>query len=194
MPRKRSVSPVPRYQLILAVQNTPEDARFLTGAAVHEHEDFLNGLCMNRSQHITRQQLLEQIEASNFQMFPCVLEHDDCLLISPRLYVWKNSVNHSQCFPPTPEADTYTHIVDKCNPHYDIFFRLDRERKIITFALGGRKKSLPVIEHTGWCWKPTRKGLLCQDIERLNQDFCGADWNPIAVTVGRKVLAIKPAI
>ncbi len=109
----------------------------------------------------------------------------DCLLISPRLYVWKNSVNHSQCFPPTPEADTYTHIVDKCNPYHDIFFRLDREHKTITFALGDRKKSLPVVEHTGWCWKPTRKGLLCQDIEKLNQDFCGADWNPIAVTVGR---------
>ena len=194
MPKKKTPDPVPRYKLLCAVQNTPEDARFLMGIAVNEHEDFLNDLCLNCSQYFTREQLLEQIEHSDFQMFPSIPGFDDHLLITPQLYVWKNSINGSQCFPATPEAETYTHVVDSGNPNHDIFFRMNREQKIITFALGDMKKSLPVIEHTEWCWKPTRKGLLCQDIDRLEQSFLDPFWNPIAVTIGRKVLNLKPAI
>ena len=47
---------------------------------------------------------------------------------------------------------------------------------------------------TDWCWKPTRKGLLCQDIDCLERNFLDPFWNPIAVTIGRKVLNIKPAV
>lgn len=194
MPKKKPAEPVPRYRLLFAIQNTPEDTRFLVGIAVHEHENFLNGLCLNRSQYLTRNQLLEQIASSDFQMFPSIPGFDDHLLINPRLYVWKDSINCSQCFPATPEAETYTHVVDSGNPYHDIFFRLDRELKTVTFALGDMKKTLPVVEHTGWCWKPTRKGLLCQDIDHLEQNFLDPFWNPIAVTIGRKVLNIKPVI
>lgn len=194
MPKKKPAEPVPRYRLLCAIQNTPEDAQFLTGVAVHEQENFLNGLCLNRSRYVTRQQLLEQIENSDFQMFPSIPEFDDHLLITPRLYVWKDSINQAQCFPHTPESDIYTHVVDKGNPYYDIFFRLDREQKTISFALGDMKKCLPVVEHTEWCWKPTRKGLLCQNIDRLEKDFLDPFWNPIAVAIGRKVPKIKPAI
>lgn len=194
MPKKKPAEPVPRYRLLCAIQNTPEDARFLVGIAVHEHENFLNGLCLNRSQYLTRNQLSEQIASSDFQMFPSIPGFDDHLLINPGLYVWKDSINCSQCFPATPEAETYTHVVDSGNPYHDIFFHLDREQKTVTFALGDMKKILPVVEHTGWCWKPTRKGLLCQDIDRLEQNFLDPFWNPIAVTIGRKVLNIKPVI
>lgn len=186
--------PVPRYKLLCAVQNTPEDARFLVRTAVNEHEDFLSGLCLNQSQFFTRRQLLEQITASDYPAFPTILGCGSRLLITPRCYVWKDSINQSQRFPATPEAETYTHVMDKGNPCYDIFFQLDREQKTITFALGDMKKSLPVIEHTGWCWKPANEGLLCGDIDRLEKSFLDPFWNPIAVTIGRKVLNIKPAI
>ena len=116
MAKKKQVEPVPRYQLLCAIQNTPEDARFLMGIAVNEHEDFLNGLCLNKSRHFTRCQLLDQVERSDFQMFPSILERDNHLLITPRLYVWKNSINHCPWW---------------------------------------SEKSLPVVEHTDWCWKPT---------------------------------------
>ena len=194
MPKKKPGVPVMRERLLAAVENTPEDALFLAGLAVNEHEDFLKGLCLNRSRYFTRAQVLEQIEHSAFQIFPAIPGFDDHLLLTPKLYVWKDSINQSQRFPATPAADTYTHVQDKSNPHYDIFFRMDRARKTITFALGEKKKEIPVIEYTEWCWKPTAKGLLCVDMDRLERDFCGQDWNPIAVTVGRKVLNIKPAV
>ena len=56
----------------------------------------------------------------------------------------QDSINRSQRFPATPEADTYTHVQDKSNPYYDIFFRMDTERKTIVFALGERKKEISV--------------------------------------------------
>ncbi len=194
MPKKKPPAPVARTKLLSAMRNIPEDAKLLVGIAVQENEDFLQGLCLNRSQFFTKAQVLGEISASSFQEFPSVPRHDDYLLITPGLYVWKQSINHSQQFPETPEPESYTHVADKGNPYYDIFFRLDRERKTITFALGDMKKEIPVIEHSGWCWKPSAKGLLCSDIDHLEQDFLDPFWNPIAVDIGRKVLDIKPAV
>lgn len=194
MPKKRTPAPVARAKLLSVMQNIPEDAKLLAGIAVRENEDFLQGLCLNRSQFLTKTRVLTEINASGFQEFPSVPGHDDHLLVTPRLYVWKRSINHSQRFPATPEAGNYIHVADKGNPHYDIFFRLDRERKTITFALGGMEKEIPVIEHSGWCWRPAADGLLCSDIDKLEKDFLDPFWNPIAVDVGRKVLDVKPAV
>lgn len=194
MPKSKKKPPVARAKLLSAMQNIPEDAKLLVGIAVHENEDFLQGLCLNRSQFIPKAQILTEINASSFQEFPSIPGNEELLLITPRLYVWKNSINHSQRFPATPEAESFIHVVDKGNPYYDIFFRLDKERKKITFALGSMKKELPVIEYSGWCWKPTEKGLLCTNIDKLEKDFLDPFWNPIAVDVGRKVLKIKPAV
>ena len=194
MSRKKTATPVTRRQLLAAVENTPEDAMFLAGLAVNEHEDFLKGLCLNRSRYFTRAQVLEQIERSAFQVFPAIPGFDDHLLLTPRLYVWKDSINRSQRFPATLAADTYTHVQDKSNPYYDIFFRMDNERKTIVFALGERKKEIPVTEYTEWCWKLTKRGLRCQNMERLEQSFLDPFWNPIAVHIGRKALGIKPAV
>lgn len=183
-----------RTKLLSAMGNIPEDAKLLVGIAVRENENFLQGLCLNRSQFFTKAQVLSEIDASTFQEFLSIPEHNDHLLITPKLYVWKRSINHSQQFPETPGVESYTHVVDKGNPHYDIFFRLNKERETITFALGNMKKEIPVIEHSGWCWKPTAKGLLCSDVDKLEKDFLDPFWNPIAVDVGRKVLNIKPAV
>ena len=101
MSRKKTATPVTRRQLLAAVENTPEDAMFLAGLAVNEHEDFLKGLCLNRSRYFTRAQVLEQIERSAFQVFPAIPGFDDHLLLTPRLYVWKDSINRSQRFPAT---------------------------------------------------------------------------------------------
>ena len=194
MPKKKPEVPVARGRLLAAVENTPENAKFLVGLAVNEWEDFLNGLRLNRSQYFTRAQVLEQIERSAFQVFPAIPGFDDHLLLTPRLYIWKDSINRSQRFPATPEVDTYTHDQDKSNPYYDIFFRMDNERKTIVFALGERKKEIPVTEYTEWCWKLTKRGLRCQNMERLEQSFLDPFWNPIAVHIGRKALGIKPAV
>lgn len=194
MPKKKSSGVVTRNRLLNALENIPDDASLWTGSAVNRDEDFTHGLCLYHCERFSKAQVLAEIKASAFQAFPTVPGHDDYLLIAPRLYVWKDSINQSQRFPATPNAERYTHVVDKCNPYYDIFFRLNREQKTITFALGDTKKEIPVVEGTEWCWKPTRKGILCQNIDRLEKNFLDPFWNPIAVGVGRKVLGIKPIV
>lgn len=56
------------------------------------------------------------------------------------------------------------------------------------------KKEIPVVEGTEWCWKPTKKGILCQSMDRLEKNFLDPFWNSVAVHVGRKVLGVKPII
>ena len=195
MARKNAaVTPVSRARLLHAMENIPDDVNFLCRMAINDGEDFLKGLRLNRPLRLTKAQVLAEINASSFQAFPCIPGFEDQLLLTPRLYVWKESINRSQRFPATPGAERYTHVQDKGNPYYDIYFRLDRERKTIIFALGNKLKEVPVIEHTEWSWQPTREGLLCQDIDRLEQYFLDPHWNPIAVDIGRKVLKIKPII
>lgn len=194
MAKKKADGPVARDKLLRAVEDIPDGASLWTGHAINPDEDFTQGLCLNQSERMDKGRVLAEINASQFQAFPTVPGHDGCLLLNPRLYVWKDSINQSQRFPATPDAEHYTHVVDKNNPYHDIFFCLDRERKTITFALGCMKKEIPVVEGTNWCWKPTRKGVLCQSIDRLEKNFLTPFWNPIAVDVGRKVLGIKPII
>ena len=194
MLKKKPPAPVTRAKLLSAIENIPDGASLWTGHAVNPDEDFTRGLRLNRSERMTKERVLAEIEASKFQAFPIMPEHDDYLLLNPRLYVWKDSINQSQRFPAAPDAERYTHVVDKGNPFHDIYFRLDWERRTITFALGLMKKEVPVIEGTEWCWKPTRKGILCQDIKKLEQNFLNPFWNPIAVNVGRSVLGVKPVV
>jgi len=59
MAKKKPARPVTRGQLLKAVRNVPEDARLLVGIAVNGHEDFLSGLCLNRTEFFTRAQILQ---------------------------------------------------------------------------------------------------------------------------------------
>lgn len=194
MAKKKADGPVTRDKLLRTMSNIPNSATLWTGHAVNPDEDFTRGLCLNHSERMDKGQVLAAINASPFQVFPTIPGHSGYLLLDPRLYVWKDSINQSQRFPVTPGAEHYTHVVDKCNPYYDIFFLLDRERKTITFALGHMKKEIPVVEGTEWCWKPTKKGILCQSMDRLEKNFLDPFWNSVAVHVGRKVLGVKPII
>ena len=57
MARKIS-RPVSREQLLQAVGNTYDDARFLMGMATRLEENFLQGLCRHRSEFWSKVQLL----------------------------------------------------------------------------------------------------------------------------------------
>ena len=194
MAKKKADSPVTRDKLLRAVENIPDGACLWTGHAVNPNNDFARGLCLHRSERMGKGQVVAEINASQFQRFSTVPGHDDYLLLTPRLYVSKDDINQSQRFPTVPDAERYTHVTSKFNPCYDIYFRLAWEHKTITFALGRMKKEIPVVEGTDWCWKPSGGKLLCQSMERLEQNFLDPFWNPIAVRIGRKVLGVRPVV
>lgn len=193
MSRKR-MDHVPRPALLSALQNVAEDAPLWIGTAVNEGESFLDGLKLNRSKKTTKVELLDAIQTSAFSEFPTIHGHDDRIVITPTLYVYKDTINESQVFPATPGAEGYTYVCSKFNPYHNIYFRLDWEKKTVTFALGNNKKEVPIVENSGYCWRPTRAGLQCMSIEMLERDFLDEFWNPIAVTIGRKILGIRQPV
>lgn len=192
--RKHERKPLTKPKLLRAVQGTYEDTQFLVGAVVDENADFLKGLVRNRSYHIGKKELLREIERSPFIEFPYIPGGHDLILISSRLYVWRDSINHSQTFPETLDVEDFEHCCDRANAHFDVFYRFEHEAGKITFALGDQRRELPIREYSGWAWNLGSTELLCNTISDLERNFRDKDWNPIAVHIGRKALKIKDIV
>jgi len=192
--RKEVEHPVMREQLIRAVLNTYGDAAFHVGIGVEPDCNFFAGLKCNSYAHYSRDQLLEAIQLSPLLSFPPMPDTLDKLVINEKLYLYKPSVNDAQVYTAPENADKYVHCVCRYNPHYDIYYLFDHERKRITFALGELQMEVPLVEYSGWAWKATRKYVKCVSSENLEQSFRDDFWNPIAVRIGRYVLGIKPVI
>lgn len=191
---RKPKGPISREYLIRAVENTYDDAEFLIGQAVNDADSFFTGVCCNRSAFWSKGKVLAAIHDSPLEEFFSVPGNADDIVINEHLYIWRDSINKAQILPETIDVDGFTHVHEKRNPHYDIYFKFDHDQKKITFALGEHSKTLSVEEHTEWAWKPTRKSILCMNSEKLERDFLDDFWNPIAVRIGRKVLGIKNAV
>lgn len=191
---KRKRVAVNRQDLIRAVKNTYDDTEFLVGIGVDEGCDFFTGLQVNRSVLYSKAQLLDAIQGSTLQVFPTLREFDERIVLNSRLYLSLCAINESQIQPETPDVEGFTHCVCRYNPHYDIYYQFDHERKRITFALGELRKEVPLLEHSGWSWKAMRNAVKCMDSDYLEKSFQDEFWNPIAVRIGRYVLGVKPAI
>ena len=186
--------PVSCEQLLKAVGNTYDDARFLMGRATRPEENFLHGLCWHSSEFWSKVQLLKAISESNQKEYCGVPDRDEHLLLNDRLYVCRNSINKAQIYPKMENAEGYHHTAERGNPHYDIYFKFDHAAKTVTFALGGKKKVVPLEEYTGWSWKLTRTKLLCGTSFELEKTFLDEFWDVLPVNLGRKVLRLKDVI
>lgn len=191
---KKAAGPVARDDLLQAISQTYDDSRFLIGTTDDPSINYLNGLARNRSVYIGKGQLLQALTESSWMQFPLMPGFMDRIVLSERMFVYKQDINHSQVMPSTPDVDGFTYCQDRFHPHYDIFYRFDHDAQQITFALGNRRKTLPLGEYSGWAWKLARDRLLCSSSHLLEQAFQDPFWNPIAVAIGRKALKIKPAI
>ncbi|WCK57270.1 hypothetical protein PP175_29200 (plasmid) [Aneurinibacillus sp. Ricciae_BoGa-3] len=92
----------------------------------------------------------------------------------------------------TKDTEGYYEYVSKYNKYHKVYIKLDKEHKTITFKLGDKCKTLELMEHTEFVHKPyKRKYLKCVSAQNLESHMQDAFWNPIMVTVGKKVLGIK---
>lgn len=194
MASKQKNTSITRSQLLCAMENVPEEATLWCSKAVNDGEDFLKGLCLNSSHRFTKAQVMAEINSSTFQEFPFLPGDNDYILLTPRLRIWRQSINQSQQFPAPPDAESYSYVQDRANPYYDIYFRIDREKQTITFALGDKKREIPLVISGSYVWKLTAKNLVCNGMDSLEKNFFDPFWNPIAVMIGRKVLKIKPVV
>ena len=183
-----------RVKLLSAVQNTYDDAHFLVGIGLDENTDFRKGPTVNRSLYVSKQELLETIAASDYKQFRSMPTSPYDIVLLPYFFVYKHSINESQIFSETPDIQDFQHYADISNPHFDVYCKFDHAAKTITFALAGRRVTLPLVEGTGWVWKVEPGRILCSSTEHLELHFQEELWNPIAVHIGRQVLEIKDVI
>lgn len=195
--KKRTIeneSLVCRERLLRAVENTHDEATFFMGIAVDQKDSFLKGLQRNRSELVTKHRLLETILSSPFEQIPRMPGHENYLVLSEHEYVSRNSINEAQVFPQTPNVDGFIHATGLGRPWYDVYYQIDRTNRVITFALGSHRRTIPLEEHTRWAWKLTRTTLRCATIERLARSFQDDFWSPLPVQIGRAALHIADVI
>ena len=183
-----------RATLIAALKSCYPDARIRVGIGSNETINFFAGLANYRSADYSVEDTLAAICGSDLEVFPDLPDYQDRIVIAPRLYVLKASINENQVMPATPDKAGFEHCACQTNPHYDIYYRFDHKGKQLTFALGAKRRTVMVEENTGWAWKITRRSILCVNTEKLERDFQDVFWNPIAVRIGRKVLGIQTVI
>lgn len=191
---KKICNPISRKRLLKAMENTYEDARFLIGASTAKDSDFKNGLVQHRSEFWSKEHVLKAISESGATDFYGVPGHEDYLMINSRLLLYRGSVNQEQIFPQLADMDGFAHICGKSQPHYDVYLKFDHKEKTLTFALGGSRKTLQLIEHTEWAWKLTATRLLCGTSEALERSFLDDFWCSWVVRMGRAALGLKDII
>ena len=191
MKRKNFVS---RARLLEAMENTYEDARFLIGASSAKDSDFKKGLVQHTSEFWSKEQVLKAISESGATDFCSVPGYEDYLVLNSHLVLYRGSINQEQVFPQLADADDFTHIYSKGQPHYDVYLKFDHGEKTITFALGNSRKTLKLIEHTEWAWKLTETSLLCGTSEALERSFLDDFWYSWVIQLGRAALEIRDII
>ena len=191
----KKFSPVAKRDLMTAIMNTYNDARFLVGVNVGDGKSYMDGLTTTKHEWRTKDELLALVKESPFDPFPCLkgFEKED-IIINPSLIAYKSCINQSQMFESTPGAEEYNHCCYEANAHYDVYFHFDHEKKTVVFALGSRKKEVPLREHTGWAWKYGKSVLSCMNSKDLERTFLDPFWSGRMIPLGRKYLGIKPVI
>ena len=192
--RERKVGATDRDALIAALKSCYPDARIRVGIGSNETINFFAGLASYRSADYSVEDTLAAICGSDLDVFPDMPDYQDRIVIAPRLYLLKASINENQVMPATPDKAGFEHCACQTNPHYDIYYRFNHKGKQLTFALGTKRRTVMVEENTGWAWKITRRSILCMSSEKLERDFQDVFWNPIAVRIGREVLGIQTVI
>ena len=184
---------VRKEKLLAAVENTYDDSRFLIGQRVDEKGDFFKGLCLNRSSFWQKGELLNFIRSSPLEEFPSIPDYPDLLVLSSTFNVWRDSIENNQMYQTDPSPG-FHHVIEERNAHYDMYFQIDHEKKMISFYLGTLKRTMPLKEGTDYSWKLTKTHIYCITSEWLERSLLDPFWSHYIVRLARKALGIKSVI
>lgn len=185
---KKSIS---KEKLLKAVSATYDDSYFGVCIGTETGKSFFEGLYCYKSCRYSKDELIQLIMDSSYNEFLSIPGHEGSLAISERHYIYISSIDDVQKYPAIANADGFTHLVCEYNKHYDVYYKINRTDKTITFALGDFQRTLPLICHTEWAWKLRSAELLCTNIDHLDKSFQDPLWRNIAIKLGRKALKIK---
>lgn len=189
----RTITLISKSKLLQAVTSTYADSLFFVGYGVEDDCDFTQRLCCNRSAKCVKAELQDMIRQNAPDEIISVPGHPDYLVLSKNLFVSRGSINDNQVFN-TKAPEGYYHSVCKYNRHLEVYIKIDKEAKTISFLLGDKEKTLELVEYSGFVYKFARGKMYCQSAEDLEKFMKDDFWNPAMIVVGRRVLKIALAV
>lgn len=175
-----------KEKLIDVLNKIKDDARFFIyhykedGTFTHEfvNKPFINDLIQN---------------SNVISYHP---KYEDRILIDNKTAISTSSFNDN-IFYETNNVQDYFEYVNSHNPYHNVFIKLDKENKIISFKLGNKSKTLQIIEEgiNGFVSKIYRqKYMKCNNINDLEEHIKDPFWNPRMVSIGRKALKLEKVL
>ncbi len=189
----RTITLISKSKLLQAVTSTYADSLFFVGYGVEDDCDFTQRLCRNRSAKCVKAELLDMIRQNAPDEIISVPGHPDYLVLSKNLFVSRGTINDNQVFH-TKAPEGYYHSVCKYNRHLEVYIKIDKEQKTISFLLGDQEKTVGLVEYSGFVYKFARGKMYCQSAEDLEKFMKDDFWNPAMIVVGRRVLKIALAV
>lgn len=176
-----------------AVKNTYEDTIFRVYFCTDDVKDFTNRGCRYYLDTLTRKEVLSLLYSSQELSFRYKDKKRLKILINPKLLLSTDSIAENQIYHTMPKGE-YHHIFWKASPHYEVYFRIDHDKKIIIFLLGSFKKTLEIREQTRYIWKLIGERVYCNTTEELEQTLLNSPNNRFGVDLGRRALNIHSKI
>jgi len=176
--------------LLEAVENTYEDSKFFVGRGIPDDCDFTQGYFRNRTEFITKDALLEEIKASQYDLIVSMPDFSENLVLDPKTYVVCDRISDNQIYH-TDAPDGYYHSINTNNPHLEVFIKIDRENMTISFLLGSHQRTLPLEVRPGYGYELHETKLYCESIDDLEEYIKDEYWNPSFITIGRMALGLE---
>lgn len=189
----RTKTLISKSKLLQAVTSTYDDSLFFVGYGIEDDCDFTQRLRHNRSARCSKAELLDMIRQNAPDEITSIPGHSDYLVLIKNLYVSRGSINDNQVFH-TKAPEGYYHSVSKYNRHLEVYIKIDKEQKTISFLLGDKEKTLELVEYSGFVYKFARGKMYCQSAEDLERFMKDDFWNPAMIVLGRRVLKIALAV
>ena len=187
---RRKEKMIRKAALLKAVENTYPNSQLMICHADSDDVDFSKGIGPHRPDFISREKLLKHIVENAGDEMRTMPEYPRYIVISPKSYISGYCIDHNQqYFTDAPEG--YERICDKSN-NYDIYIYINRAGMTITFLLGRKAKVLTIIHSSEFVFKVSGSYFYCS-LDAFERTMRDPFWAGHVVTMGRKVLGIKPA-
>jgi hypothetical protein len=176
-----------KNKVLQALAQSKDDARYLlyvlSPTKISKRNEFREKPCIEA--------LVKASPSKELIIHP---EAEDVLILSSKVGISRKDIAEN-IFYPTTEIDGFENHTDKNNKYHNVFIKLDKRKKLITFKLGDSQKELKIIDRGSFVFKPHKdEFLICESLEKLDKYIHDEIMNPRMVVIGREILGIPAQI
>jgi hypothetical protein len=167
-----------KEKLMEALKQTKDDADYIIYYFTEE------GTFSNKHQFTPYvRELVEK--ATEIKIHP---DFEDIVMVADRIGISRKDFAYNISYE-TKDTEGFEEHTNKFEKAHNVFIKLDRENKLITFKLAEKEKTMQILERTDYVCNPYKgKYIRCVDIDGIVKHMKDEFFNPYMVKLGRKVL------